>query len=125
MPALRSTRSRRTGSRTRMPSRSAPRSRSPCTATPRARPWSRSIGLLIPLNTMFSGLSVIVDREAGAQRELLAAPIRRGLLPLGNLIVAFGVTAFQIAVLLGFARARGIHFHATATGWLWFLAAGS
>src|SRR6478609_1643671 len=25
-------------------------------------------GLLIPLNTMFSGLSVIVDREAGAQR---------------------------------------------------------
>ena len=33
-----------------------------------------TIGLLIPLNTMFSGLSVIVDRENGAQRELLAAP---------------------------------------------------
>src|SRR5947208_1865685 len=32
-----------------------------------------TIGLLVPLNTMFAGLSVIVDREAGAQRELLAA----------------------------------------------------
>src|SRR5215470_12511447 len=30
-----------------------------------------TIGLLIPLNTMFAGLGVIVDRESGAQRELL------------------------------------------------------
>ena len=84
-----------------------------------------TIGLLIPLNTMFSGLSVIVDRDAGAQRELLAAPIPRGLLPLGNLIVAFTITAFQIAVLLGAARARGIHFDVTATSWAWFVAAGA
>src|SRR5215831_17142815 len=70
-----------------------------------------TIGLLIPLNTMFSGLSVIVDREAGAQRELLAAPIPRALLPLGNLLVAFGVTSLQVAVLLAAARARGIHFN--------------
>ncbi|HET8555989.1 MAG TPA: hypothetical protein VFL58_01620, partial [Gaiellaceae bacterium] len=34
-----------------------------------------TIGLLIPLNTMFAGLGVIVDRESGAQRELLAAPV--------------------------------------------------
>ena len=32
-----------------------------------------TIGLLIPLNTMFSGISVLVDRETGARRELLAA----------------------------------------------------
>src|SRR5262245_15184710 len=51
-----------------------------------------TIGLLIPLNTMFAGLSVIVDRETGAQRELLAAPIGRALLVLGNLVVAFAVT---------------------------------
>src|SRR5437763_6346084 len=42
-----------------------------------------TIGLLIPLNTMFSGLSVIVDRDSGAHRELLAAPIPRPLLVLG------------------------------------------
>src|SRR5882724_5818904 len=48
-----------------------------------------TIGLLIPLNTMFAGLGVIVDRESGAHRELLAAPIPRSLLVLGNLTVAF------------------------------------
>src|SRR5256714_7993304 len=36
-----------------------------------------TIGLLIPLNAMFSGLSVIVDSESGAQRQLVAAPIPR------------------------------------------------
>ena len=83
-----------------------------------------TIGLLIPLNTMFSGLSVIVDRETGAQRELLSAPIPRPLLPLGNLVVAVATTAFQIAVLLGVAEARQIHFDITASGFLWFLGAG-
>lgn len=82
-----------------------------------------TIGLLVPLNTMFSGLSVIVDRQAGAQRELLSAPIPRPLLPLGNLLVALATTAFQIAVLLGVAEARQIHFHITAGGFLWFFAA--
>ena len=82
-----------------------------------------TIGLLIPLNTMFSGLSVIVDRESGAQRELLSAPIPRPLLPLGNLLVALATTAFQVAVLLGVASARRIHFDITAGGFLWFLAA--
>ena len=82
-----------------------------------------TIGLLVPLNTMFSGLSVIVDRQAGAQRELLSAPIARTLLPLGNLLVALATTAFQIAVLLGVAEARGIHFHITAGGFAWFFGA--
>ena len=73
-----------------------------------------TLGLLIPLNAMFLGLGVIVDREAGAQRELLAAPISRALLPLGNLVVAFAITVLQVAVLLAAAWARGIHFHITA-----------
>src|SRR5919204_304334 len=81
-----------------------------------------TIGLLIPLNTLFSGLSVIVDRESGAQRELLAAPIPRPLLVLGNLAVAFAVTAFQIAALIAAAVARGIQFDATAAGVAWFAA---
>jgi ABC-2 type transport system permease protein len=82
-----------------------------------------TIGLLIPLNTMFAGLGVIVDRESGAQRELLAAPIPRRLLVLGNLAVAFAITALQVAVLIAVALARGIHFNATGTGIAWFLAA--
>jgi ABC-2 type transport system permease protein len=84
-----------------------------------------TIGLLIPLNTMFGGIGVIVDRESGAQRELLAAPIPRSLLVLGNLAVAFAVTALQIAVLIVAALARGIDIGATATGSLWFVAAAA
>jgi ABC-type multidrug transport system permease subunit len=84
-----------------------------------------TIGLLIPLNTMFAGIGVLFDRESGAQRELLAAPIPRGLLVLANLMVAFAITALQITVLLVVARARGIHFDVTATGFLWFAAGGA
>ena len=62
---------------------------------------------------MFAGLGVIVDRESGAQRELLAAPIPRSLLVLGNLVVALAITALQVGVLIAAALARGIHFHAT------------
>ena len=83
-----------------------------------------TIGLLIPLNTMFSGLSVIVDRISGAQPELLTAPIPRGLVVIGNLLVALAITALQVGVLIAVALARGIHFHATGTGVLWFVAAG-
>ena len=82
-----------------------------------------TIGLLIPLNTMFSGLSVIVDAENGAQRELLAAPIPRAMLVLGNLLVALVVTAFQIVALMVAALARGIDFNASTSGIVWFLAA--
>src|SRR5438067_5085627 len=84
-----------------------------------------TIGLLIPLNTMFSGLSVIVDRESGAQRELLAAPVPRPLLVLGNLAVALAVTGLQVTVLIAVALARGIDFHASATGVVWFTAAAT
>ena len=45
-------------------------------------------GLLIPLNCMFSGLGVIVDRQQGAMRELLVAPIRRSSIVFGNLVAA-------------------------------------
>src|SRR5213078_3316463 len=82
-----------------------------------------TVGLLIPLNTFFLGLGVIVDRESGAQRELLAAPVPRGLLVLGNLVVALAVTGLQIATLIGFAVARRIHFTVHGTHVLWFVAA--
>src|SRR5216117_2975834 len=82
-----------------------------------------TVGLLIPLNTMFAGLGVIVDREQGAQRELLAAPVPRALLVLGNLVVAVGVTALQVGTLLVFALARGIEFDAGIGGMAWFAAA--
>ena len=81
-----------------------------------------TVGLLVPLNTMFSGIGVILDRESGAQRELLAAPIRRPLVVLGNLAVALAITGLQVVVLLVAAVLRGIDFSPSATGVLWFVA---
>src|SRR5262245_39057500 len=82
-----------------------------------------TVGLLVPLNTFFLGLGVIVDRENGAQRELLAAPVPRSMLVLSNLLVALAITGLQITTLIGFAVARRIHFNPDAAHVLWFLAA--
>jgi ABC-2 type transport system permease protein len=82
-----------------------------------------TVGLLVPLTTTFAGLSVIVDRDAGAQRELLAAPVPRALLVLANLAVALVLSAFQVAVLIGVAALRGAEFHVRASGIAWFIAA--
>ena len=80
-----------------------------------------TVGLLVPLNTLFLGLGVIVDRVGGAQRELLAAPVPRPLLVLGNLVVALAITALQIGTLLLAAVARRIHFQPHGAGALWFV----
>jgi ABC-2 type transport system permease protein len=82
-----------------------------------------TVGLLVPLATTFAGLSVIVDRDSGAQRELLAAPIPRALLVLGNLLVVLGLCALQILVVIAAAALRGADFHVSAAGIIWFGAA--
>src|SRR6478735_12022107 len=81
-----------------------------------------TVGLLVPLAAVFAGLSVIVDRHSGAQKELLAAPIPRGLLVLSNLAVVLGLAAFQVIVLIAVATLRGAVFHVGASGVAWFLA---
>jgi ABC-2 type transport system permease protein len=83
-----------------------------------------AIGLAIPLSCIFAGLSVIVDRQAGAQRELLAAPVPRSYLVLGNLAVAVVLSALQAIVLVGLTAGRGGQFHISGTGIAWALAAG-
>jgi ABC-2 type transport system permease protein len=82
-----------------------------------------TVGLLVPLATIFAGLSVIVDRDSGAQRELLAAPVPRALLVLGNLVVALALCALQVVVLIGVAALGGADFHVSAAGLGWFAGA--
>jgi len=82
-----------------------------------------AIGLVIPLSCVFAALSVIVDRHAGAQRELLAAPIPRAYLVLGNMLVALVLAALQAIVVVGLSALRGGIFHVSASGVAWFLAA--
>jgi ABC-type multidrug transport system permease subunit len=82
-----------------------------------------AVGLVIPLSCIFAGLSVLVDRHSGAQRELLAAPVPRAYLVLGNLVVAIGLATLQVAVLIGLSAIRGGVFHITGAGVAWFVAA--
>jgi ABC-2 type transport system permease protein len=82
-----------------------------------------TVGLLVPLATTFAGLSVIVDRDSGAQRELLTAPIPRSLLVLGNLAVVLMLCTFQVVTLIGVAALRGASFQVSASGMAWFVGA--
>ncbi|HEX5225198.1 MAG TPA: ABC transporter permease [Solirubrobacteraceae bacterium] len=82
-----------------------------------------AVGLVIPLSCVFAGLSVLVDRHSGAQRELLAAPVGRAYLVLGNMLVAIVLSALQALVVVGLSALRGGSFHITGAGVAWFLAA--
>jgi len=84
-----------------------------------------TVGLLVPLSCTFAGIGVIVDRETGAHRELLAAPIRRPLLVVANMAVALLISALQLGALIVATLVRGAHFHTRATGVLWFVAAAA
>src|SRR5260370_368778 len=78
-----------------------------------------TIGLLVPLSCVLGGIGMIVDRESGAQRDLLAAPVPRGLMVFGNLSVAVAVSAFQVIALIAAAAARGASFSPAASGIAW------
>ena len=79
-------------------------------------------GLLIPLNCMFSGLSVLVDRQQGAMRELLVAPISRASIVLANVVAVMAITTLQLIVLIAASALRGAQYQTTSR-MLWFLAA--
>jgi len=82
-----------------------------------------TVGLLVPINCMFAGIGVIVDRESGARRDLLAAPVPRSVIVFGNLAVALLVSALQVVALVGAALLRGAQFDARISGIAWFAAA--
>jgi ABC-type multidrug transport system permease subunit len=81
-----------------------------------------AVGLVIPLSCVFAGLSVLVDRHTGAQRELLAAPVSRAYMVLGNMLVAIVLASLQALVVVGLSALRGGVFHVTGAGVAWFLA---
>lgn len=82
-----------------------------------------TVGLLIPLNCMFGGIGVIGDRETGARRDLLTAPVSRPLIVLANLAVALMITALQVVVLIIAAVLRGADLQTSASGLGWFVGA--
>jgi ABC-type multidrug transport system permease subunit len=81
-----------------------------------------TLGLLVPLSCMQSGLGVVVDRLGGARRDLLAAPVPRPLIVVGNLVVAVALSGLQVVVVIGAAALRGAKFDVSAAGVGWFAA---
>ena len=79
-----------------------------------------TLGLLVPLSCITSGLGVVVDRLGGARRDLLAAPIPRPLIVAGNLVVAVALSGLQVLVVVGASALRGAEFDISATGVGWF-----
>ncbi len=57
---------------------------------------------------LFSGVSVVDDRESGVLRALLVAPIGRAGIVLGKVVGAAGVTLLQVTLLLGIAPLVGV-----------------
>ena len=82
-----------------------------------------TVGLLVPLSTVLGGIGMIVDRDSGAQRDLLAAPIPRSAMVLGNLVVAVGIASLQVVALLAASLLGGASFVTSASGAAWFAAA--
>jgi len=82
-----------------------------------------TVGLLVPLSCILGGIGMIVDRESGAQRDLLAAPIPRSLMVFGNLGVAVFIASLQVGALIVAALLRGATFDVSASGVVWFVLA--
>jgi len=82
-----------------------------------------TLGLLVPLSCIQSGLGVVVDRLGGARRDMLAAPIPRPLIVAGNLVVAVALAGLQVLVVVGASALRGAEYDLSATGVGWFAAA--
>ena len=82
-----------------------------------------TVGLLVPLSCVLGGIGLLVDRDSGAQRNLLAAPIPRAVMVLSNLAVAVAIASLQVVALLVAAVLRGADFQVGGAGVGWFAAA--
>jgi len=82
-----------------------------------------TLGLLVPLSATSAGLGVVVDRHSGARRDLLAAPVPRSLIVVGNLTVSVLLSGIQVLVVVAASALRGAEFTVTAAGVGWFAAA--
>ena len=81
------------------------------------------VAFLIPFTAMFNGINVIVDRQFGVLPEILAAPIRRSLIPIANAVAVLLITMVQVALIVVLGRLRGAHFHTSLARLPWFVVA--
>lgn len=78
---------------------------------------------IVPFTAMFNGINVIVDKDYGILRELIAAPVRRPLIPLANALAVLTIAVAQVVIVLVLAALRGADFSLAGLRPLWFLGA--
>jgi ABC-2 type transport system permease protein len=83
------------------------------------------IAFILPFSAMFAGLTVLTDRNFGILRELLAAPIRRVLIPLASIAAVVTIGLGQVALIVVLSLLRGAEFHLTLAPALAAVAAGA
>jgi ABC-2 type transport system permease protein len=83
------------------------------------------IAFILPFSAMFAGLTVLTDRNFGILRELLAAPIRRVLIPLASIAAVVTIGLGQVALIVVLSLLRGAEFHLSLGATLAGVAAGA
>lgn len=66
------------------------------------------LGMVALFNGMQSSLALVYDRETGAMRLLLTAPLPRSWLLLAKLVAASALSLLQMAVFVGLSWALGV-----------------
>jgi ABC-2 type transport system permease protein len=66
------------------------------------------VAMTVLNNSLFSGLSIVWDREFGFLKELLVAPLSRGGIILGKATGSAVIALFQGALMLGLAPLVGV-----------------
>ena len=66
------------------------------------------IAQMVLTTSLFGGVSIVADREAGFLREILVAPISRAGIVLGKVAGTAGVALLQTLILLGIAPLVGV-----------------
>ena len=66
------------------------------------------LGMILLVGSMFSGLSVVVDKQFGFMKEMLVAPVRREELVIGKALGGATTAMLQALLLLGLIYLLGI-----------------
>jgi len=68
------------------------------------------VGMTVLFTSLFSGVSVIWDREFGFLKEMLVAPVSRMSIVIGKALGGAAASLLQSGVIIAFAYAVGVQF---------------
>ena len=79
------------------------------------------VAMMVLMNSVFSGISIIWDREFGFLREMLVAPISRTAIGVGKLLGGSSIAVVQASLLFLLAPLLGVNLSPLVIVQLWVL----